>query len=190
MNKFKKNVVIVGFNEEERNSISYPVIENGEVHFCNSISEAILYQGYMLIIDNSNNNDLVLLDNKYRKSFNKFERILIYNKNYKWKYNKWNRFEKVNRDIFNDYSFQFSEEWDKYKDNKKDESKQLLSGNKLNKLNKFYSYLKDYKNIKTDKICNELNINEKKAQRYMNELNDIYHNIGYDYSLNEWYFIW
>ena len=60
----------------------------------------------------------------------------------------------------------------------------------INKLNKFYSYLKDYKNIKTDKICNELNINEKKAQRYMNELNSIYHNIGYDYSLNEWYFIW
>ena len=92
MNKFKKNVVIVGFNEEERNSISYPIIENGEVHFCNRISEAILYQGYMLIIDNSNNNDLVLLDKKYRKSFNKFERILVYNKNYKWKYNKWNRF--------------------------------------------------------------------------------------------------
>ena len=51
MNKAKKNVVIVGFEVEERNSISYPYIENSVVHFCDTISEAIKYQGYMIIIN-------------------------------------------------------------------------------------------------------------------------------------------
>ena len=115
MNKAKKNVVIVGFNNEEKNSISYPYIENSTVHFCNSISDAIKYQGYMIIINNSENNNLVNFDKKYRKSLNKYERVLIYNERYEWTYDKWSRFEKVNRGIFEDYSYQFGEEWDKYK---------------------------------------------------------------------------
>ena len=32
MNKAKKNVVIVGFYDEEKRSISYPSIENSTVH--------------------------------------------------------------------------------------------------------------------------------------------------------------
>ena len=66
MNKAKKNVVIVGFTIEERRALSYPMIENGKVKFCNSISDAIKYQGYMLILDNKANTSLIELDKKYK----------------------------------------------------------------------------------------------------------------------------
>ena len=190
MNKVKKNVVIVGFTQKEKNSISYPYIENNVVHYCDTISEAIKYQGYMIIINNSENNDLVVFDKKYRKSLNKYERILIYNEKYNWTYDKWSRFEKVDRGIFDDYSYQFGEEWDKYKLDKEHEVTKKYNFNKQNKLECLYNYLKDYKAIKTSKIASDLNLNERTIQRYMKELNDIYHSVGYDYSSNEWYFIW
>ena len=33
-------------------------------------------------------------------------------------------------------------------------------------------------------------MNERTIQRYMRDINDIYHSVGYDYSNNEWYIIW
>lgn len=190
MNKAKKNVAIVGFENEEKRYISYPYIENSVVHYCDNISEAIKYQGYMIIINNSKNFDLVSFDKKYRKSLNKYERILIYNEKYNWTYDKWSRFEKVDREIFNDYSYQLGEEWDKYKLDKEHEVTKNCNITKKSKLECLYNYLKDYKTIKTSKIASDLNLNERTIQRYMEDINNIYHSIGYDYSNNEWYFIW
>lgn len=190
MNKAKKNIVIVGFNDIEKRSISYPYIEKSTVHFCNSISQAIKYQGYMVIINNKENINLIILDMKYRKSLKKYERILIYNEKYNWSYNKWSKFEKVNRDIFNDCSYQFGEEWDKYKIKREKEINKKSNTTKKNKIERLYNYLKNYKKIKTSKIAEDIKINERTIQRYMLEINNIYHNIGYDYSNNEWYFIW
>lgn len=190
MNKAKKNVVIVGFEGEERNSISYLMLENNVVHFCATMSEAIKYQGYMIIINNSKNMDLITFDKKYRKSLNKFERVLIYNEKYKWTQDKWSRFEKVNRGIFDDYSYQFGEEWDEYKLKKESEISNSYSMTKQNKLDYLYNYLRDYKTIKTSKIVKDCNLNERTVQRYMKNINNTYRNVGYDYSNNEWYFIW
>ena len=190
MNKAKKNVVIVGFENEEKRCISYPYIENSVVHFCNTISEAIKYQGYMIIINNSKKIDLVAFDKKYRRSLNKYERILIYNEKYKWTYDKWSRFEKVDREIFDDYSYQLGEEWDKYKLDKEHEVTRKYNIAKQDNLEILYNYLKQYKTIKTNEICKDLNMNKRTIQRYMDDINDIYHSVGYDYSNNEWYFIW
>lgn len=191
MNKAKKNVVVVGFSKIERNSLSLPAIENNVVHYVDEIKEAIKYQGYMLVIDNSKNINLVDLDKRYRKSFRKFEKILIYNKDYKWSYNKWSRFEKINNDIFYDMSYGMGEEWDEYK-LKMEQGNEPIKFNcdKKEKLNELINYLKDYKTIKTEKIVSDLNMNIRSIQRYMSDLNEIYNSIGYDYSNNEWYFIW
>ena len=61
---------------------------------------------------------------------------------------------------------------------------------KQNQLESLYNYLKDYKIVKTSKIASDLNLNERTIQRYMEDINNIYHNVGYDYSNNEWYFVW
>lgn len=190
MNKAKKNVVIVGFDDLEKRSISYPYIENSIIHFCDNISEAIKYQGYMIIINNSKNINLTFLDKKYRKSFRKYERVLVYNEKYNWTYDKWSRFEKVNREIFNDYSYQFGEEWDRYKSDKQNEVNKKYNSIKRYRIEKLYNYLKDFKIIKTSKIVKDIDLNKRTVQRYMEDINNIYHNVGYDHSNNEWYFIW
>lgn len=42
MNKAKKNIVIVVFTKEEKNSIGLPYIEKSIVHYVDSRKEAIL----------------------------------------------------------------------------------------------------------------------------------------------------
>ena len=112
MNKAKKNIVVVGFEKTEQNSISLPYIEKSIVHYVKTIKETIKYQGYLLIINNTKNVSIIDLDKKYRKSFRKFEKVWIYNQNYKWCEDKWSGIEKVNRDIFLDISFSLTEEWE------------------------------------------------------------------------------
>lgn len=190
MNKAKKNIVIVGFSQEEKNSISLPYIEKNIVHYVSTISEAIKYQGYLLIINNQDNVNIITLDKKYRKSFLKFARVWLYNENYQWDIDKFSGIEKVNRDIFLDVSYSLTEEWEEYKNNQEHKKTIKYNKNKHQKLNELYDYLKNFKTIKTNQISNDLNIPIRNIQRYMIDLNNIYHNIGYDYSLNEWYIIW
>lgn len=191
MNKVKKNVIIVGFPEEEKNSIALPYIEMGKIYYVDSISEATKHQGYLLIINNKDNQDIVDLDKKYRKSFARYERIWIYHEKYHWQKNKWSRIEKVNRDIFLDVSYSLTEEYDEYrKCTTKEEKRKSFHKSKEKDLMSFYRYLRNFKTLPTKQIANDLKMNYRSIERYMNTLNSIYHNIGYDYSKNEWYFIW
>ena len=70
MNKFKKNIVLIGFSEIERRSISIPVI--GKIYYFNDIKDAKNHQGYLIIINNKDNTNIVDFDKKYRKILNKF----------------------------------------------------------------------------------------------------------------------
>lgn len=191
MNKAQKNIVIVGFIGEEKNSLSLPYIDKGRVHYVDSIGDAIKYQGYLLIINNKDNIHLVELDKKYHKSFQKFAKVWIYNENYKWQKDHWSGIEKVNRDIFMDISLSLSEEWEEYKTQIENGSKPLkFHLAKKKKLDDLYLYLKNFKAISTQQIVKDLKINARTVERYMSDLNTIYHNIGYDYNQNEWYLIW
>lgn len=194
MNKAKKNIVVVGFTKEERNSLALPYLENQTIHYIDSLNQFTKYQGYLLLIDNSDNKSIVELDKKYRKSFNKYELIWIFNDKYEsFSYkDNYSRIEKIGREIFYDYSYSFQEDWDQYKYNKENDKQKIIKFNKdkQEQLNILFNYIKNYKNIKTNQIVKELGISERNIQRYMHDLNSIYHNIGYDYSLNEWYFIW
>jgi len=194
MNKAKKNIVVVGFTREEKNSLALPSIENNVVHYIDSPRETVKYQGYLLLFDNKDNKSITELDKRYRKTFNKYELIWFYNESYEgFSYkNKWSRIEKVGREIFEDYGYSFGEDWDKYKYDKEHSQEKTIRFNKDKEehLNKLLDYLKKYKNIKTSQISNDLNIDKRSIQRYMHDLNNIYHNIGYDYSTNEWYFMW
>ena len=162
MNKAKKNIVVVGFEKTEQNSISLPYIEKSIVHYVKTIKETIKYQGYLLIINNTKNVSIIDLDKKYRKSFRKFEKVWIYNQNYKWCEDKWSGIEKVNRDIFLDISFSLTEEWEEYKSKKEKENLLLkFNSNKQKKLNELYGYLKKFKTIKTNQIVSDLKINTR-----------------------------
>ena len=190
MNRAKKNIVIVGFNEIEINSINVPKLN--EIHYVDSLSDTCKYQGYMLIVNNIDNKSVVELDKKYRKTFNKFERILLFNKNYNsdYKIDSWTRIERIGKELFLIDVLNYYDDWEEYKKDKEKGTIKVFNNNKKYELNRLYSYIKDYKCRKTSEIVNDLNINERTIQRYMHDLNNMYQNIGYDYSLNEWYFIW
>jgi len=189
MNKAKKNIVIVGFSDIEIRSIAAPEI--GKNIYVNTMNEAKKHQGYLIIINNKSSTNVVEFDKKYRKTTNKYAKVWLYNKEYKDTYNKWSNTNFVNNDIFLLDSLNFWDEYDRYKfDIEHLETKTKHTHKKLIKLEKLYNYLKDYKTIKTSKIVDDLKISEKMVQRYMQDINNIYHNIGYDYSNNEWYIIW
>lgn len=191
MNKAKKNIVIVGFTKAEQNSLGIPYIEKGNVYYVNTMQEALKHQGYLLVYDNKENIDLVSFDKKYRKRLRKFEVVWFYNEAFNWELDKFSNIEKVGRDIFYDISYNMSEEWNKYKEFKHNFKNEIkYNQNKQLNLTKLFNYLKNYKTIKTSKICDDLKFNKRSVERYMLDLNKIYHNIGYDCKENEWYLIW
>lgn len=192
MNKAKKNVVVVGFpDESERKFVSIPWIENGEVHYVDSLSDATKYQGYFIIIDNSDNKSLIDIDKKYRRTLNRFEVIYVYNENYYEKYYKFSRINTINRDTFEDWGYYFSCEWDEYKE-RVETTKKIIKYNKdkEEKISILYNFIKNKKEITNKEIKEALNISDRSIQRYMTDINNIYKSVGYDYSNNIWYFIW
>lgn len=192
MNKAKKNVVIVGFPDEvERRFVSIPYIENGMVRYVDSLSDATKYQGYYIIIDNSDDLSIIEIDKKYRRTLNRFEIIYIYNEKYKEKYYKYSRIQTINRDIFRDWGYQLSCDWDAYKKRVEKAIENIkYNKDKEEKLNILYNFIKDKNEITTKEIKDKLNLSERSIQRYMKDINDIYKSVGYDYSNNKWYFIW
>ena len=83
----------------------------------------------------------------------------------------------------------FWDQYELYKENIKNENKTKYTKPRINNIEKIYKYIKNYKTIKTSQIAKELKISERMVQRYMKYINEIYNNIGYDYSNNEWYII-
>ncbi len=194
MSNIKKNIVIVGFTEIERNSISIPSLEepycySQKVYYVDSLDK-VKYQGYMLIVDNKDNISIRELDKKYRNIFNKFEVVRIYNEKYDSNYQeKWLSVEKIGRELFEYDGYSLGEDWDSYKDRIENNKGSIrFNKDKKEKLDMLYNYIKNYETIKTKDIANALNLSERSIQRYMKDLNTIYHNVGYDYSNDEWYF--
>ena len=188
MNKTKKNIILVGFNDVEGKSIQIPPI--GKNYYLNNMNEAKNHQGYLIIINNKDNINLVEFDKKYRKILNKYVNVWLYNEKYNDTYNKWSNIRMVNRDIFLFDSLYFWDQYDEYKYLVEHETvNKKYTDKRLNNIANLHNYLKKYSTIKTSKISHDLKINSRMIQRYMKDINDIYNNIGYDYSNNEWYVV-
>lgn len=187
MNKTQKNIVIVGFSDTEKRSISVPKIN--EVLYLDNMNEAKKHQGFLIIINNKDNINLVSFDKKYRKCLNKYALIWLYNEKNKLYKDKYSNIELVDNFIFSDLILNIWDEYDSYKDDKNHEIKKKCTNKRMDKINTLYDYLINYKEISTSKICSDLGINARMVQRYIQDINNIYHNIGYDYSKNEWYII-
>lgn len=190
MNKARKNVVVVGFSLLEQNSLGLPSIPNNKVHFVASMKEAYPYQGYLLIFKNETKMSLTDFDKKYRKVLKKFARIWFYHPSYTWHEDKFSRIEKVNNAIFADASYSLGEEWDEYARVENHRNQKQRTRKKDEQLERLYGYLKQYRTRKTLEIAKDLDMSPRKIERYMEELNQIYASIGYDYKEKEWYFIW
>ena len=186
MNKTQKNIVIVGFSDIEKRSIGVPKI--GEVLYLDSMDEVKKHQGFLLIINNIDNIDLISFDKKYRKYLNRYVFWLNKEKNKCYK-DKYSNIELVDNFIFSDLTLNIWDEYDSYKNSRNNDIEKKYTNKRMDNINKIYNYLINYKEISTSKVCFDLGINARMVQRYMQDINNIYHNIGYDYSKNEWYII-
>ena len=187
MNKIKRIVLVRFHTDLNYKLLPMEYYNNHMVDWAYSLDNAYEHIGDILIYNNEYNESIISLDKKYRHLFNKYSIVLIYNKTYSsyslYK-SKWFDIYTIGEDI-KDSKF-INRVIDEY------ESKNIklkFNKDKKEKIKILYNYIKKYETRKTKDIVKDLNINERSIQRYMHDLNSIYHNIGYDYSLNEWYFI-
>lgn len=146
-------------------------------------------QGFLLIIDEKylKTSDYIEIDKKYRHLFNQFNLVYILTNDLKKQMMYQIKFTNVyfvEKDYFDDQVLV-----DTYCNYILNTKKIKFSKKKLLLLNEINDYLKNKKTIKTNELVNVFHINPRKVERYMNDINKIYKNIGYDYLKNEWYII-
>ncbi len=146
-------------------------------------------QGFLLIINENylNVSGYIEIDKHYRKLFRNFNLVYVVTRN-KIKnglfHLKYTNIYYVNEHFFDDDVLQ-----DLYFNYILNIKNIKFSKKKMLLLNEINDYLKNKKTIKTNEIVNTFKVHPRKVERYMNDLNKMYKNIGYDYVKNEWYII-
>ena len=189
MNKFQKNIVCVDFSYIEERDNGLPSF--GKIIYVNNMEEAYKHQGYLLIYKNNKHMSLIDFDKKYRRKLKKYERIMLYDPEYtdSMAPEKYSHIELITSDTFlNLYDFLY-DEYEEYKEMKKNPLKIKYTNKRLQNINMIKNYLKGKKEITTKEISESLNMSYRNVERYMNDLNNFYYNIGYDYQKNTWYII-
>ncbi len=157
--------------------------------YVNELEDIKRKQGFLLIIneDYLNVTNHIDIDKKYRKLFNHFNLVyIITNDN-----QKINMFH-IN---FSNIYFVDTEYFDDdvlmeiYYDYILKNNKIKFSKKKMLILDKMNKYFKNKYSVNTKELKEYLNISYRNVERYMNDYNKIYKNIGYDYVNNEWYII-
>ncbi len=146
-------------------------------------------QGFLLIINEKylKASNYIEIDKRYRNFFKRFNLVYVITKNKLKKdlfHLRYSNIYFVNENFFDDDVLQ--ELYFNYLLNTKNIK---FSKKKLLLLKKMNNYLKNKKTIKTNELANTFKMNSRKVERYMNDSNKIYKNIGYDYVKNEWYII-
>ncbi len=193
MKKNKKiNVVLVGFDRVERNSINLYCGDRQERKFpfvshVSTLEEAFNKQGFLLIIHGDLVSDIYEFDKKYRCKLSKYCLVFVY-KNIKETYFKFSNIRTIDEYyLYNDsLMYQLDDLYEEYYDSFKAFN---YTKKRMEQINLLFNYLKDKNKITSDVISVDLNISLRQVQRYMVDVNDVYNCIGYNYSLNEWYII-
>lgn len=195
MNKYSRNIVIVGKNNYDIKDIRdtkdnwsnsdythrFPYIIE-----VNDLKEALNHQGFLLIINKLDIEPISYIDFdiKYRNKFKNYNLVIINsdkigknNQNIldtKLIINK--KFYLNNLILTNMYEYYINE---------KEHIKFTLK--RKQNIDMLYNYLKDKTFITTKKISNDLKVSKRWVQRYMHDINLLYENIGYDENNKRWY---
>lgn len=195
MNKYSRNIVIVGKNNYDIKDIRdtkdnwsnsdythrFPYIIE-----VNDLKEALNHQGFLLIINELDIEPISYIDFdiKYRNKFKNYNLVIINsdkigknNQNIldtKLIINK--KFYLNNLILTNMYEYYINE---------KEHIKFTLK--RKQNIDMLYNYLKDKTFITTKKISNDLKVSKRWVQRYMQDINLLYENIGYDENNKRWY---
>ena len=176
----KKNI----FDYDDNYYFRFPYLKR-----VTNINELKRKHGFLLIINAKylDEEDYIEIDKKYRNLFKQFNLTYIVTKNTKLCnlfHLRYTNIYFVNEDYFNDD--ELMEIYYEYILNNK---KLNFSKKKLLLFDKINEYLKTKTTVKTSELREKFHMSERNIERYMNDYNKIYKNIGYDFIKNEWYVI-
>ena len=199
------NVYVIGFDDyldildksniirnEESDNYKY-LKDFPSIKHINSFKDAKDKCGFALIVNGDLIDDYIKFDINNRKYFNNIDRLYIYSEMNSNLYKQFHNecYNKYNKYYFIGYlgSFEISEFLDEkfVKYNKEIKKDNHYHKSKLKVLNDINNYIKDKEYISSKEISDKFNISLRQVQRYMIDINNIYNNIGYDYSINKYY---
>ena len=195
LEKMARNVYVLGnlyyYLEDKRGTKGF---DDNHFHFpyikmVDKIEELKRKQGFLLIIseDKLSEKNILEIDKKYRKLFNRFQFVYILTEDEKklnFNHLKYSNIYYVNKEFVDNESI--LETYYEYLLNSK---KVSYTKKKLMILEKMKIYFKGKKMVTTKELVDKFLLTPRSVERYMNDYNKIYKNIGYDYRENGWYII-
>ncbi len=196
-NDYRRNVIFCGYDEIEKRSINIcdaseicfnddtPYKKCPHVLYLDTIEEALKHKGLALYLKVNKDIDLIAFDKKYRRKLD-YWYIYIYNQDLKYKkISKYTNIDIIEEyRMFGSYDSGYEFDIDYYYEKHKHLN---LHPKRKEILDKVHSYLRKKKEVSSKDLVNEFKISIRNIQRYMNDINRLYNDIGYDYSKNVWY---
>lgn len=195
---YRKNIVYCGFNEVEKRSIVlYPApgptyhedektpYRKAPVNIVvDTLKEAMKHRGLALYLKVDKDINFVEFDKKYRKKLD-YWFIRLYHEDFQYQDNKFSNISLIDeREMFSDYDEKAIDYIDTYFKTHKPFKIHLKRKETLDTI---HHYMQKHKEATSQELVDTFNINMRNIQRYMNDINRLYHDIGYDYSKNNWY---
>lgn len=182
----KRKQALEYYEKEEAFLVRFPFIT-----YVSSLEELARKQGFMLIVfEELLPKTLKEIDMKYRKLFNHFKVILIVTDDYKKerKRYKYANIVYITRQEAEHIDFDESV-MEFYIEYLLQPKSRKLNEKSRKRLDTIYQYLKRKKVVSTPELASYFHLSFRQVERFMNDLNTIYKNIGYDYQENVWYII-
>ena len=187
VNKTRRNVVIIGasdIDKENNNFINYSVNSRFPHYiYIDKVEDVKRLEGFIVILFVDNVEDCYEFDRLNRGKFKNFDYILVYTKNF-------NRFKMANIQINCKFGENISEVVEKLYKKSLTKKDKFLSPTKKKNIERLKKFVKD-KDFVTNRIVREgLGVSRRWVDRYMEEMNYIYHNNGkIEGYPNKWYII-
>ncbi len=170
-------------NEDDQMYNFFINFGNYKVSKFDSFKEIFKHSGFALVlfmdIENIRNFDI-----RYRYKL-KYSHVFIYNENVrKSKFNKFSNISILNQEDYLDIDLLI----DKYHEEDYEFfAPKKFQHDKLKKLNDIHGFVKEKKAFSSLDVASNFNMSLRNVERYLNDINYLYNDIGYDYVKNEYY---
>lgn len=194
---YRKNVVYVGFSEEEKNTINEKLIFFGikrrkiNIIFEDNLKDGLKHQGKLIVIRMKKfDYDFKEYDIDNRHFFKNFDYVCVCTNNsyIKSYFDCWySKISIINiSDIIRIPRVYIGQGSGYYLSKKRNNIK--MTAKRRNNVDMLHNYLiRKRKYLKTKDIASELNVSIRWVERYMKDLIYIYGDIGYDKKEKTWY---
>lgn len=185
----KRNIVFVGFTATQEKLIKednyYKVNRFPKFIFIDNLEEALKHQGFMIIIKNLEIENFIDYDINNRHQFRKFTKVIICQKNKVFS-NELSKIEIKPLDYI--YRLNASMLINEYQKFLSRETKKKTPKREQN-IERLADYLKGKRYVSKQEIQDYFQVSHRWVERYMQDIAEKYHNIGYIRARNLYYIV-